>query len=85
MLLFLQSAGDMALYPFFTLHMTSLGISLTDIGVLYAVTKLIMRAINSDVNATPGDTDLNPDRDTVGRLARRSYRQLSHHARRISR
>ena len=39
-LLFLQSAGDMALYPFFTLHMKSLGISMTDIGIQFAVTPL---------------------------------------------
>lgn len=30
----------MALYPFFTLHMKSLGISLTDIGIQFAVTPL---------------------------------------------
>ncbi|XP_074599701.1 major facilitator superfamily domain-containing protein 6-like [Brevipalpus obovatus] len=37
LLLFLQSAGDMALYPFFTLHMRSLGINLTEIGIQYAI------------------------------------------------
>ncbi|XP_067134457.1 major facilitator superfamily domain-containing protein 6-like [Centruroides vittatus] len=37
LLLFLQAAGDMALYPFITLHMKYLGISITDIGIQFAV------------------------------------------------
>ncbi|KAI1280629.1 hypothetical protein HDE_13886 [Halotydeus destructor] len=40
LLLFLQAAGDFAVYPFFTLHMKSLGISLTEIGIQFALTPI---------------------------------------------
>lgn len=40
LLLFLQAAGDMALYPFLTLHMKYLGISVSDIGIQFAVSPI---------------------------------------------
>ena len=39
-MMFLQSAGDMALYPFLTLHMISLGISVSEIGIQFALTPI---------------------------------------------
>lgn len=35
-----QFTGDMALYPFLTLHMKSLGISITEIGIQFAISPI---------------------------------------------
>ncbi|XP_076319059.1 major facilitator superfamily domain-containing protein 6-like [Tachypleus tridentatus] len=40
LLLFLQAIGDMALYPFLTLHMKYLGITVAEIGIQFAVSPL---------------------------------------------